>query len=240
VLLEPPGPDLPPRAGLTISGVDLLRGAAAVAALVIALLSRGDALVLAGLLVLASWRLTAGAIIVPALVAASWRWGSTSLEALAGAQAVLGPAGLVGPERAATAAWLAAAALVLSVPARARSAGPQLVIGVVIAATGATAALVVAGPAAGGEWWIRAVATITAVGGAALASAVRGGRERICDVLAIALAVAALVLVLLDAPGWSGTVDTAALRTGALTALAVGALAVAGARTAAAMGQRRP
>jgi hypothetical protein len=240
VLLEPPGPNLPPRAGLTISGLDLLRGAAAAAALVLALLSRGDTLVLAALLVVMSWRLSAAAIAVPALVAASWRWGSTSLEALAGAQAVLGPAGLVGPTKAAAAAWLAAVALVLLVPARASSSAGQVVTSVAIGASGAAAALVVAGPAIGDDWWVRAVATVTAIGCAALASVVRRDRERVCDAVAIVLAVAALILVSPDAPGWSGSVDTAAARTGVATAVAVGMVAAVAGRTAVAMGQRRP
>lgn len=239
MLVEPPGPHLPPRAGLTISRVDLLRGAAAAAALAISLLSRGDALVLAGLLVVATWRPWTAAIVVPALVAASWRWGSTSLEALAGAQAVLGPAGLVGPGRAAAGAWLGAVALVLSAPARFGSSARRFVDGVAVAASGASAALVVAGPAVGDDWWIRAVATIAAIGAAALASRVRNGRERACDALGMVLAVGALLLVIPEAPGWAGTVDTAALRVGALTAVAVGALAAVGGRAVAAMGQRR-
>lgn len=44
------------------------------------------------------------------------RWGTASLGAVAGAQSVLGPGGVVGPAAAAAAAWLAAAALLLASP----------------------------------------------------------------------------------------------------------------------------
>ena len=100
---------------MTSAHLERVRSAAAVAALVLAILSRGDALVLGALLVVVAWHLPALAVI-PALLAASWRWGSTSLDALAGAQAVLGPAGFVGPTAAAAGSWLAAVANVLSPP----------------------------------------------------------------------------------------------------------------------------
>jgi hypothetical protein len=79
----------------------------------LAVLSRGDALVVATLLALAAWRPLPVAALGAALVASSWRWGSTSLEALAGAQAVLGPAGWVGPTAAALSSWLAGVAVLL-------------------------------------------------------------------------------------------------------------------------------
>lgn len=118
MLVEPPGPLVPAGAGLTTAAVGPLRTAASVAAAVLAVLSRGDVIVLAALLALAAWRLPAVAAAVPALLATAWRWGSTSLEALAGAQAVIGPAGWTGPTPAAVSSWLAAAALVLAVPGR--------------------------------------------------------------------------------------------------------------------------
>lgn len=259
LLVEPPGPFVPARAGLTISAIDWLRIAAATAALVLALASRGDALVLAGLLAVAAWRPLATAGVVPALVAASWRWGSTSLEALAGAQAVLGPAGLVGPGRAAATSWLAAAAILLVVawPLTAgrragedRSARPvpppspeRARLLLVAAASGASVAAVVAGPAPGGAVWARAA---TAIFGTALAVGValvrsRGGRlPAALDVAAVLAGLAALFVLSSDAPAWSGTVDGSAVRAGALTAVAVGMLAVVGGRAAGAMGQRHP
>ncbi|MCU1484050.1 MAG: hypothetical protein JWN67_796 [Actinomycetia bacterium] len=75
---------------------------------------------------------------VLAFLAACWRWGSGWLVAVVGAQAVLGPAGAVGPPSAALSSWLAAVALVVAVP------GASLVAAL---AVGASAALVVAGPA---------------------------------------------------------------------------------------------
>lgn len=276
MLVEPPRPVLPARAGLTISARRLGRVAASVAALLLAVLSRGDAFMLAALLTLAAWHLPTLAAVLPALLASSWRWGSTSLEAWAGAQAVLGPAGVVGPGRAAAASWLAAGALLLASPHRlGRSStgvggmggplgvpgAPKLrtaltAIGVggmggpvrpsnapnlaLAAATGATAAAVVAGPAVGGEIWVRAVATIVATV-AALVVATQRARHHIdgaVDVAAVVAGVGAAALVAGDAPGWWGTVDAGALRSGALVALAVAALVAVGGRTLAALGGR--
>src|SRR5690606_3159957 len=79
-----------------------------------AALSRGDALVLGAALALAAWRPLAAVGVAAAVAASSLRWGTTSLEALAGGQEVLGPAGWVGPTSAAAASWLAAAAVLLA------------------------------------------------------------------------------------------------------------------------------
>ncbi|MDP8987220.1 MAG: hypothetical protein M3N11_02600, partial [Actinomycetota bacterium] len=57
----------------------------------------------------------AGAVLFAGLAVLE-RWGTASLEAVAGAQSVLGPGGVVGPTAAAASAWLAAAALVLASP----------------------------------------------------------------------------------------------------------------------------
>ena len=138
------------------------------AATVAALLSRGDALVLALLLTLATFDLIAGLAAVLAALAVLARLGTTSLAAMAGAQAVLGPAGASGPGLAALSAWLGAAALVVACPGE-WTALPF----------GLAAALIVNGPAAGsgsafivrvlamvafvdlalaaGRWWPRAV-----------------------------------------------------------------------------------
>jgi hypothetical protein len=231
--------------------------AAAAAALVLAVLSRGDGLVLAVLLAAGAWRPLALGATVPALVAATWRWGSSSLEALAGAQAVLGPAGWVGPPRSAAASWLAALALVLAAPAAlqrvggrtarwARAGAPNLGRSgalLLAAATGTAAAAVVAGPAPGGDVWVRVVAGALATGLAALVGALRRRSPRwslALDAAAIAAGVAALVLVSGAAPTWSGTLDGSVAANGAAVALAVAMAASVGARTVAAMGQRRP
>lgn len=190
---------------MTTAHLERVRTGAAVAALVLAVLSRGDALVLGVLLVVATWRLLALAVL-PALVASSWRWGSTSLDALAGAQAVLGPAGFVGPATAATASWLAAIAILLSVPAevggmrepRRDPAAPNVPSGwrsrfvggmgvpkraphapnplVASVAVGAAAAAVVAGPAPGGALWVRVVAVMVASVAAMTIARWRAGR----------------------------------------------------------------
>lgn len=231
---------------------DLVRGGAAAAAVVLAVLSLGDALVLAAVLVVIAWRLPA-LVVVPALLASSWRWGSTSLDALAGAQAVLGPAGLVGPTPAAAASCLAAAALVLSSPARrggliadtseatlshtSAVAHPpfDIVTGLAALAIGATAADVVAGPSLGGDWWLRVAVTVMASGLALLVSRVRRRHQRPIDALAIAAGLLALVLVAGEAPGWSGTVDGTDVGAGLLLAAAVATAAAVGARAMTAM-----
>ena len=81
------------------------------------------------------------------------RWGSTSLGALAGAQSVLGPAGLTGPATVAASSWLAAGAVVLA-------CRPPVLLGVL--PFGALAAAVVAGPGPGGELVWRIIATAAA------------------------------------------------------------------------------
>ena len=280
MLVEPPGPVLPPRAGLTISA-DRLRTAAAAAALVLAVTSRGDALGLAVLLAVVAWRPVAAAAVGLALVATSWRWGSTSLEAIAGAQTVLGPAGVVEPTSAAAASWLAAGAIVLAAAPhglqvggtsarqprvdasnlgtasgdrhvgvrseRPGRAGAPNLLGSLASvlragASGAAAAVVVAGPAPGGDVWVRVLAGVV---GAALASGVGALRGRdgrlpwMADGLALVAGLGALVAVAPEAPTWSGTVDAEAVGYGAATAIAVSVLVVA-AGTAATMGRRQP
>ena len=73
------------------------------------------------------------------------RWASPSLSALAGAQAVLGPAGDVGPTLAAASAWCASFAVASAVPADGvRWRSPARVA--VVLAFGLSAGIVVAGP----------------------------------------------------------------------------------------------
>ncbi len=249
---------------MTGSLVALLRASAAVAALVLAVASQGDALVVAALLAVAAWRPFPALAIGAGLVAASWRWGSTSLEAIAGAQAVLGPAGLVGSSTAAASAWLAGLAVLLAaVPLRLVAREPAVVTsrrgrlvaapadpavraggadraGPVLAAlaAGAAAAVVVAGPAAGRDGWIRVVATMAAIVVALFVGRLRARWAAAIDVAALVAGAAALGLAAGDAPAWPGTVDITALGTGAAIAAAV-ALGAAVALRAAAMRPRR-
>jgi hypothetical protein len=218
---------------VTGSTVALARAAAATAALVLAVLSRGDAVVLAGLLAVAAWRVPA-LVLLPATVAATWRFGSTSLEALAGAQSVLGPAGLVDPVRAAAASWCAATSVVLSVSTLRGGAGDRRVdvtSVVVVAASGAAAAALVAGPSLGGEWWWRVLAAVAASGVAVLVRRLRPRVDRFIDVAAVVAGLLPVPLLVGVAPGWSGTLDTSALRSGLLLAVATAVLVAAAART---------
>lgn len=227
----------------------LLRVAAATAAILLAVLSRGDAIVLALLLAAATWRPLPLLAIGTALAATSWRWGSTSLEAWSGAQAVLGPGGWVGPAGAAASSWLAALAVLLAATRPLEVGGmavglgdsgaPNLVGVVLAAAAGVAAAVVVVGPAPGGAIAARAVAAIVAVIAALglsmlRARAGRGGRA--LDSVAAVSSVAALVLASVDAPPWGGTADADAFVEGLALALAAAALTAV---AMAAMGARR-
>lgn len=236
MLVEPSGPHVPPRPGLTAPG--LLRGAAVAAALVLAVTSRGDALVLAAALGVAAWRPASAVAVGAALVATSWRWGSSSLEDVAGAQAVLGPAGWVGPTLAAVGSWLAAAALLMATPGF-PARGPRAMGA---AASGAAAAVVVAGPAPGGDLWVRVVAGVlgSAVAYAAGSLRGRGARARVAlDATAVVAAVAALVAVGREAGAWAGTLSVGAAREGVAVAAAAAGVALAAVLGRAAMEQRR-
>jgi hypothetical protein len=114
----------------------VVRVAAIGAATVITILSRGDLIVLAIVLTIAAFDLVAGAAALLVALAVLARLGTTSLPAMAGAQAVLGPAGASAPGFGALSAWLGALALVLVSP-----------IGWAAVPFGLTAALVVNGPA---------------------------------------------------------------------------------------------
>lgn len=117
------------------------------AASAIALTSSGDAFLLAALLGLVAADITVAG--VGALVAASLtiRYGTSSLAAAAGAQAVLGPGALVGDPLTAASAWLGALALAF--------VGRR---GLPILAFGLAAGAVVAGPDVAGpiEFAVRA------------------------------------------------------------------------------------
>lgn len=209
-----------------MSPVATARLAAAAAALVLALTSRGDVVVLAAALAVATWRPLAALSVAAVLTSVAWRWGSTALEDVAGAQAVLGPAGWVGPTLAAAGSWLAAAALVLLAPALPRPAGWVVV--------GAAAAVVVAGPGPG-EVWVRAVATVVATLAAGLVAQLRAGR-RWAEPLALAAGFGALALTAPDAPSLADAPSAAALGEGLAIAVAVAAAVAVATGTAA---QRR-
>jgi hypothetical protein len=133
------------------------------AAAVVALVSRGDVVVLAVLLGLAAASAIAGAAAAVALGAATVRWGTSSLGAIAGDQAVLGVAGATGSSAAIASAWIAAVALLLAVPPRPSVAGWRGRVHAV--PFGLAAAAVVAGPGPGGDlaWRVAASAVLVAV-----------------------------------------------------------------------------
>lgn len=264
MLLEPPGQDIPARHGLT-AALPVGRGSAALAAVVLAVLSRGDAITLAVALAVVAWRPLPAVGLTGALLATGWRFGSTSLEAIAGAQAVLGPAGVVGPGRAAAASLVAAVAVVLACPREVGGTEPPIrwsgapepavepppsdVGGtrppdsgfgapnlLATVAFGATAALVVAGPAPGGDLWVRAVAGIVASVAAFFVSRLLPTRVR--EIAAALCGAGALGLLAGVAPGWSGTLDPDALHAGLALVVAVGALWAVGASAAGALGRQ--
>jgi hypothetical protein len=211
-----------------------LRAAALAAALLLAALSRGDTLVLAALLALAAWRPLPAVAIVTALVGTAWRWSSTALEDIAGAQAVLGPAGLVDPPAAAVAAWLGALAVLLATPdlrlPPEEDPGGRwargVVIGAPVLAHAATAAVIVAGPSVGGDVWARLLAV--AVGAAAVAGLRRwvpATRRTLVEAIAAGAGLVSLVLVSLDAPSLDDVAELGAAGEGFVIALAAGLLA---------------
>ena len=213
-----------------------LRAAALAAALVLATLSRGDVIVLALLLVVGAWRPVAAVAVVGAMTGTAWRWGSTALEDISGAQAVLGPAGWVEPTSAAAAAWLGALALVLVVPdlatARGRDAGRDgRLVAAVLAwlppvAFAAAAALVVAGSSVGGDVAWRVVAAgVGVVLAAALARWVPARFRGLREAVGALAGLVSLGLVGIDAPPLDGIVDVDALLEGVAIGAAAGALA---------------
>jgi hypothetical protein len=142
----------------------------------------GDVLLAALLVGVAAGDAAFGAAAVLAGVAVVVRWGSSSLDAVGGNQAVLGWAGSVGPVVGAASTWLAASAVVLA----GRREWPATVAAAVLAA------LLVAGPTDAGGWWIRVVATL--VGGAVGWAAARAVPRRTGVTVSLVAAVAALVL----------------------------------------------
>ena len=195
--------------------------ALATAALLLAASSRGEVIVLGVALVASRPRPTALLAVAGALAATAWRWGSTSLEALAGAQAVLGPAGGVGPTAAAASSWLAAAAVVLGL---ARRRDPWSA-----AAAGAVVAALLAGPAPGGDVPVRAFVALGAAAAAYGLGLLRAPRRRLDGALAwlgAAAGAAAVVAAAPDAPPWPPTTELALVAEGAALAVSVAVLVV--------------
>ena len=277
MLVEPPRSDLP--AGHRLSAESALRLALAAAAVLLAVLSRGDAVVLALVLAVAVWRPLPAAALVAALAASSWRWGSTSMEALAGDQAVLGPAGWVGPGAAAAGSWLAAVALVVAASDRLHGGAPRIRRGtpdlalarvtaavrgapprqprgrvaaprlqaaaslVLALAAGSAAAAVVAGPAPGGELWVRVVAVVLGTAVAVAVTALRTSRPgagRVLDGLALLAALGAVVAVLPDAGRLAGVVEADSVVEGVAVTLAAATVVLTTTTGALAMRHRSP
>jgi len=208
VLVEPPRPRVPARAGTPhlsssaarvemigaraarLDTLAVLRIALLGAAFVLAVASRGDVVVLAALLGLGVGRPASALAAAGALVAALVRWGSPSLEAIAGAQAVLGPAGWTGSTAAVASTWLAAAALVLAARPRHRATRWSTVLATAPFAV-AAAALVV-GPSAGGAILLRVAASVVAVILAVATSRWRRGPDVACVLSVVALVAAGL------------------------------------------------
>ncbi len=197
--------------------------AVAAAALVLAATSRGELVVLGLLLLVPDARrgdlALRVAAVAGAVFASSWRWGTTSLEALAGVQAVLGPAGGIGPAAGATGSWLAAVALVLAL-----GCGRDPVR---VAAAGATAAAILAGPASGGEVPVRvAVAVGATAAGLALAwwRADRPRLDRGLGLLAALTGVGAVVAVGIAGPSGAPTLSWGLVGQGVVIAAAVAAV----------------
>lgn len=166
----------------------LLHLGTAAAVVTMAVTSTGDVLVVGVLLGLLAADAIVGVTAVVAGMATLVRWGSSSLGALAGGQAVLGAAGFTGAWPSVLSSWAAAVALVLVCP---RGRAAPLAFGLV-------AASLVAGPALGGGSVADAVVRLAAstVGVAAAAFAARRVRRSLARPAGLELAaLAALVLL---------------------------------------------
>jgi hypothetical protein len=202
-----------------VASASVVTTAATVAAALIALLSVGSWEVLAVLLAVVAWDSVAAGALLASTVALAARLGSTSLPALAGAQAVLGPAVMTRPPAAAASSAMVAAAILLVAPN-----------GVRAIPFGLAAALLVAGPAAGDATAV-AVRLLAAGGCVELAVAV-GRVDRLARWRPAAAGVAALLGVVLAfsarPPGGRWPVHATEVAVGAATAaVAAGLTAVA-------------
>ena len=108
------------------------------------------------------------------------RWGRSSLDAVTGAQAVLGPAVAVGPVLYAASSWSAAAAVLAAAPPGWRAVPFGLLAGLL---------------ASGGDPLPRAAGVIIGVAGAVAAS--RFLPRRWAPIVALALGAEAVVVALL-------------------------------------------
>ena len=117
--------------------------------------STGDVVLLGALLGIAAGDVLAAAAAVLAALSFAVRWGATSLEAIAGAQSVLGPGGAVAPALAGASSWCGALALLLLSPRDWRAA-----------AFGLAAAIGVAGPmgSSGADLAVRVAASAVGAG----------------------------------------------------------------------------
>jgi hypothetical protein len=150
---------------------------------VLAATSSGEAIVLAVLLGAVAGDVFAfGAVLLAALSVVA-RWGTGSLAALAGGQAVVGPAGLFGTAAAVGSAWYAGVAIVLASPG-----------GWLSLPFGVSAGLLVAGPAVASPATAGVRAVGAAVGVAAAVLAPRLVPTRLAVRVAFALAALAVAL----------------------------------------------
>jgi hypothetical protein len=153
--------------------------------------STGDVLAVGVALGLLAADAVTGSTAVLAGLATVARWSSSSVGALAGAQAVVGAAGWTGPWPSVLSSWVAALALVLVCP---RGRGAAVAFGVVAAA-------LVAGPAVGGSLGSLAVRVgASAVGVAAAALAASRVPRRVARPLALEMAALAFLVVVAPQP----------------------------------------
>lgn len=161
-------PALVRRAGVdALPPAWVLAATCSLAAAGLAISSRGSVVAAAVLVGLGLRHRWAGVAVLAAVAAASVRFGTTGFDDLAGIQSVLGPAGIVGPPVAAASAWLGAAGVVLAAAAARRMADDVDVVSWVrvlpaALASGALAAVLVAGPGPGGGLELRIAATVVA------------------------------------------------------------------------------
>lgn len=228
LFVEPPGPELPVRSILNDLGPRAIYLALAAATVVLGVSSRGDALVLASVLAgVVGLRVAASAVVL-AVIASSWRWGSTSLEALSGAQAVLGPAGGVGPATAALGSWLAGVAILFALARPTEVEGWFGAVEVArAAAAGVAVSAVLAGPAPGGDLLARAVVGLGVSAAAVGLAMVRNGRTFLhpaIDGLSLAAGLGGVVSVSRSAPSWPPSIERVAVGEGVVIALATAGL----------------
>ncbi len=146
-------------------------------------------------------------------IAVLQRWGTPSLEAVAGAQSVLGAGGVVGPEAAAASAWFTAAALVLATPhpggddadptpASGKRRRPATGTLVAALALGAAAAAAVVGPDFDDGLVVRLAGTAVAVVLATVVASLR--HQKVTAVLALVAGVLAAAFATVVASGRVG------------------------------------